>query len=517
MLDSLSDYDQLLSEFYKLKEREKIDIVRHLARTDLYFLLYFVLGRPDMRKPWLLERCKEIQANPDNHLDLWAREHYKSTIITYGKTIQDILSSHGDDPLPKWNGREVTAAIFSFNRPIAKGFLRQIKREFEANELLRSCFPDVIWANPQKDAPKWSEDDGIVLKRKSNPKESTLEAWGMVDGQPTSKHFLLRVYDDVVTRESVTTPDMIGKVTEAWELSTNLGTEGGYQRYIGTRYHSNDTYRTLIDREVVKLRKYTPYKDGEEQGEPVLKSPEELDRKRKEMGPYTFACQMLQNPIADERQGFKHEWLRFYDDVSGAKGMNKYILVDPANEKKKTSDYTTLCVVGMASDNNYYLLDCIRDRLNLTERTRHLMDLHRKWSPRRVGYEQYGMQADIQHVKFIQNQENYRFEITPLGGNVPKNDRIKGLIPIFEAGRFYLPITLHRTLYDKKTVDLVDVFIQQEYLAFPVPVHDDMLDCLARILDQKLGAIWPKIQSNLGPGSDRYSIKKHSATSCWAV
>lgn len=515
MLNAITDYDELISKFSTLEGQEKIDIVRHLARRDLFFLLYFVLGRKDMRHQWLIDRCKEVQETPNNCLDLWAREHYKSTIITYGKTIQDILGSHGDDPLPEWEGREVTAAIFSFNRPIAKGFLRQIKREFEANELLRACFPDVIWDKPHKDAPKWSEDDGITLKRKSNPKESTLEAWGMVDGQPTSKHFLLRVYDDVVTRESVTTPDMIHKVTEAWELSTNLGTEGGYQRYIGTRYHNNDTYRTLIDRDVVKLRKYTPYKDNGDNGESVLKGKEELIKKRKEMGPYTFACQMLQNPVADEKQGFKLEWLKYYEDIHGAKGMNKYILCDPANEKKKTSDYTTIAVLGLGPDNNYYLLDCIRDRLNLTERTHYLMQMHRKWQPKRVGYEQYGMQSDIQHIKYIQNQENYRFEVTPLGGKVSKLDRIKALVPVFEAGRFYLPNTLHRTLYDKKTVDLVDIFIQQEYLAFPVPVHDDMLDCLARILDDKLGALWPKLQSE--NGSDRYGKKSHSGSSCWAI
>lgn len=515
MLGSIKEYDNLIDKLQTVSSDDKINIVRHMTRTDLFFLLYFVLGRKDMRHQWLIDRCKEVQESPNNHLDLWAREHYKSTIITYGKTIQDILSSHGDDPLPEWKGREVTAAIFSFNRPIAKGFLRQIKREFEANELLRACFPDVIWDKPHKEAPKWSEDDGITLKRKGNPKESTLEAWGMVDGQPTSKHFLLRVYDDVVTRESVTTPDMIGKVTEAWELSTNLGTEGGYQRYIGTRYHNNDTYRALIDRDVVKLRKYTPYKDNSENGEPALKGEDELVKKRKEMGPYTFACQMLQNPVADEKQGFKFEWLRYYEDTNGAKGMNKYILCDPANEKKKTSDYTTIAVLGLGPDNNYYLLDCIRDRLNLTERTQYLMQMHRKWQPKKVGYEQYGMQSDIQHIKYMQNQENYRFEIVPLGGSVSKLDRIKALVPVFEEGRFYLPHTLHRTLYDKKTVDLVDVFIQQEYLAFPVPVHDDMLDCLARILDDKLGAIWPKLQDQ--GSADRYNRKRHSGASCWAA
>ncbi len=96
----------------------------------------------------MFARCREVQASPNGHLDLWAREHYKSTVITYGKSIQDILSSHGDEPLPEWNGREVTIGIFSHTRPIAKGFLRQIMREFESNKDLIDLFPDILWSEP---------------------------------------------------------------------------------------------------------------------------------------------------------------------------------------------------------------------------------------------------------------------------------------------------------------------------------------------------------------------------------
>jgi hypothetical protein len=215
-----------------------------------------------MERQWLFERCREVQAGPNGYLDLWSREHYKSTIITYGKSIQDILASHGDDPLPVWDGREVTIGIFSHTRPIAKGFLRQIKQEFEANDVLRDLFPDIFWPNPRRDAPKWSEDDGIIVRRKSNPKEATVEAWGLVDGQPTSKHFLILNYDDIVTRESVTTPDMIAKTTSALELSYNLGAHGGHKRFIGTRYHYNDSYKTLMDRGTAKPRIYKATDDG---------------------------------------------------------------------------------------------------------------------------------------------------------------------------------------------------------------------------------------------------------------
>ena len=146
--------------------------------------------------------CREVQANPNGYIDIWSREHYKSSLITFGKTIQDILASHGEDPLPEWNGREVTVGIFSFNRPAAKDFLRQIKIEFENNAELKQLFPDILYGNPKRDAQKWSEDDGLIVKRKSNPREATIEASGLVDGQPTGKHYVLRVYDDVVTLES---------------------------------------------------------------------------------------------------------------------------------------------------------------------------------------------------------------------------------------------------------------------------------------------------------------------------
>jgi len=438
----------------------------------LYFLLRYILNRPDIEHPWLFERCREVQANPDGYLDLWAREHYKSTIITFGLVIQEVLR----DP-------DITVGVFSHTRPIAKGFLRQIKREFEANESLKALYDEVLWAEPQKEAPKWSEDDGIVVKRTGNPKESTVEAWGLVDGQPTGKHFRLVVYDDVVTRESVTTPDMITKTTEALELSYNLGADGGARRFIGTRYHYNDTYRTIMERGTAKARIYPATADGDVGGDGVLLDEATLAQKRRDMGPYTFGCQMLQNPKSDETQGFRREWLRHYSNIHGGAGLNKYILVDAANSKKRGSDYTCIWVIGLGPDDNYYALDIVRDRLSLPQRTERLIFLHRKWRPLQVRYEEYGLMADIEHIKTEQEKLNYRFDIQQVAGRVAKPDRIKRLVPIFEQGRMWLPESLHTSDYEGMSRELVRDFIEDEYAAFPVGLHDDMLDSLARIAE----------------------------------
>jgi phage terminase large subunit-like protein len=490
MLKTLDDYRKLIVKLRDCPDSDKVAITRYLCRTDLFFLLWYGCNRKDMQHHWLIDRCKEVQAQPDNCLDLWARGHYKSTIITFGKTLQDILASHGDDPII---GYECTFGIFSCTRPIAKGFLRQIKRELESNELLKRLFPDVIWENAEKEAPKWSEDDGLVLKRKGNPKESTIEAWGVVVGQPTSKHFTHLVFDDLVTIEYVRSPEMIAKTTESLGLADNLGSKNYKTRFIGTRYHFNDTYRDLINKADLGIRKYPCTSDGTFDGEPVLLTRAELDKKRRKQGPYIFACQMLLNPVADSSQAFKREWICFHDGTNGD-GMNIYILVDPANEKKKTSDYTAIEVVGLAPDNNYYTLELIRDRLNLTERGDMLFNLHRKWRPLGVGYEKYGMQADVSYMHEKMRREHYNFVITELGGSLAKNDRIKKLIPVFEQRRWYLPKTCYKTNYEGVTLDLVEVFLSEEYDCFPVPIHDDMFDCKARILDEKLNAMFPRVR-----------------------
>jgi len=407
---------------------------------------------------------------------------HNSSIITFAKTIQDILNNPNE-----------TVGILSFNRPSAKAFLAQIKREFEQNEMLKMLYPDVLYADPAKESPKWSEDEGIIVKRTSNPREATVEGWGLVDGQPIGKHWSLVVYDDVVTPASVTTPDMINKVTEAWELSLALIASGGRRRYVGTRYHYDDTYKTIIERKAAKPR---IRKCLDENGKSVLIPDEELADLRQHMGVLTFASQMLLSPTTDSVSAFRTEWLRYHDGIQPpARGLNVYIVVDPAHSKRKTSDWTVMWVIGAGADGNYHVCDVIRDRLNLSERIDALFELHARWRPLNVGYERYGLQADIEAIKLKQERENYRFPISELArvsGKLTKLDRIGRLEPVFQAGRIWLPRSLHRTIYDGKTVDLIRHFVEFEYKPFPAVKNDDMLDAMSRILDDGMHVVWPK-------------------------
>lgn len=510
---TLSEYQDSLSRILQgASEDEFIPLMRYLCRTDLFFLLRHGCNRKDMDHPWLFERCREVQRTPNFCLDLWARYHYKSTIITFGKSIQDILASHGDDPLPEWEGYEVTIGLFSHNRPMAKDFLRQIKHEFEKNVKLKSWFPDILFEKPENEAPKWNEDAGLIVKRKSNPKEATVEAAGVVEGQPTGKHYLVRVYDDVVHAKYVTNAEIIKKTTDAWDVSQNLGdTKFNLERYVGTRYHKYDTYAEIMKRGIVTTRVHTATIDGTANGTPVFLTQTQLDRVRQGSSPFIFACQQLLNPLGDEEQTLQESWLRYYDYKPNMESsMNRYIVCDPASSKKKGSDYTVIWVLGLAQDGNIYQLDLVRDRLKLSERWETLLYLHKKWRPLDVGYEKYSMQCDKEHFEIMMAQQNYRFNITELGGQVNKVDRIKKMVPELEAGRFYLQEQMLYRQYDDKLVDLIKIFKEEEYLAFPVGLHDDMLDALARIKDEDLFAMYPKINSDSleAPKGLRDSTKK---------
>jgi predicted phage terminase large subunit-like protein len=483
-------YDRTLTKAKKLGDKALRMVMRELVLKDRFFLLTRVLKRIDADSDWAYARCREVEADPDYKLDLWAREHYKSTIITFAGSIQEICKNP-----------EITIGIFSFNRPIAKSFLKQIMTELESNHTLHWLFPEIFWSDPKKQSKKygfkWSGNEGITVKRKGNPKEQTVEAWGVIEAQPTSKHFTLLIYNDIVTDTTVMTASMREKAIAGWRLSQNLGSKSTQYRqwYEGTIYHPYDTYHTILksgkfelgdieDKVTIRVtpRIYPATDNGKVTGNPVYMSKAELGAKYRMMGPYIFAAQMLLDPLQEDKQGFAIEWIKKWP-AEKFKGLNIMILCDPASKRGKRNDYTVFFVIGLGPDKNYYVIDIIRDKLSLTERATALFRLHQKYKPIFVGYEEAAMQTDKEHFEYVMEQHNYRFTITSLreGPSESKNARIQSLVPLFEQGRIYLPEKLEYTDYEYKTFDIVEAFIEQEYVIFPFIEHDDMLDTLAKI------------------------------------
>lgn len=478
--------ERIIKRFDKEKKPEaKRQWMRDMVKSHIFFLAIFVCEREDMNRDWIFDRCEEVQRDPDGYLDIWAREHYKSTIITWLKTMQDIFINPN-----------VTVCIYSFNQALAKSFVNQIKSEFENNWRLKWLFPEILWEDPFKGTYidengsrqkiPWTSDE-FRVRRKSRAKEHTVTASGLVIGQKTGGHYEILIYDDPVTLDSVTTPEMIDKTTTAWQMSLNTGSnKPGHPvkvRMVGTRYHFADTYKTVIDTHAAIPRIYPAIGDD---GVPVLLEPEVLAKKKEMYGSWVYASQMLCDPRQSSSMGFKLEWLKRWDPLV-FENLNRLILVDPADSVKKKSDYTTMWVVGLGSDRNYYIIDVIHDKMSLTNRTNALFSLHQKYRPQiGVFYEKVGMQADIQHFEYVMAERNYRFPIYPVKAVSAKGLRIEALEPLFRTLRVYMPEAIWRKNWEGDTVNVIDEFIHQEYLPYPYVAHDDMLDSLSKLTDEQV-------------------------------
>lgn len=462
------DFEETL-EFYEWAETVMTDTDRALLGcNDRFYLLAALCHRPDVLHPWIFERAREVEANPDGHLDLWARYHYKSTICTFAGCIQEIAI----DP-------EITIAIMSGTNVVAKPFQKQIMEELESNEDLKRIYSDVFWAEPRKEAPQWSLDKGIIVKRKTNPKESTLEAFGLIDGMRTGKHYRLLNYDDLIDESMVDNPEVVKKVTTRWELSDNLGPtfEKPRKWHQGTRYSYADTYGILIDRAVLKTRIHAATENGQLNGKPVLISQEKWDEVKKTQRS-TVAAQMLLNPTAGNANMFQMGDLRHYDVIPSV--LNVYILVDPSKGRTQRSDRTAIAVIGVDVAGNKYLLDGYCHRMKLSRRYELICQLREKWTNHtgvqmvRVGYEQFGMVSDLDVIEEYQRRDDEAFEIvelsTPVQGKFSKTDRISRLEPDFNGNSFYLPAVVYHPEYsfneDKggyKAQTLWDVWTEEDW------------------------------------------------------
>src|SRR5579859_2503174 len=436
------DFEETL-DFYWDSENWIDDNGRALMNAnDRYYLLTITCKRSDAFHEWLFERCREVEAHPNGHLDLWARYHYKSSIGTFAGIIQEIIV----DP-------EITIAIISGTNAVARPFLQQIQEELESNEDLKRIHSDVFWAEPRKEAPLWSREKCLKVKRKGNPKEATIEAFGLIDGARTGRHFAFLNYDDLIDETMVGSPEMIKKVTQKWELSDNLGQMAGTRKWhFGTRYSYADTYGVILERGILKERRYPATDNGALNGKPIMLSQERWDEVKKTQKS-TVAAQMLLNPLAGSENTFTLSSLKHYDVIPAV--LNVYIMCDPSKGRGTRSDRTAIIVVVVDVAGNKYLLDGYAHRMRLSERYDKLKQMERKWRNHpgvqlvRVGYEQYGMQSDLETIAENMERERVYFAIEELNsskdgsGKHAKPDRISRLEPDMNRGAFYVPAVVY--------------------------------------------------------------------------
>jgi predicted phage terminase large subunit-like protein len=454
--------------------------IRELCRKDLFYLCYEVLGYRDLVEPLhddlcdFIETCEKTQKT---NIILIPRGHFKSTIATVGRCIQWMIRD-----------QNTSIGLGSADLKSSKKFLREIRGQLEQNTRLKALFPDCFYNDPRREATKWTEEE-IIIKRdtsKPNPKEGTVKVFGLEDGLPTGDHYYHMVIDDAINEDNVRTTERLAKVDQQSRyLRPLLMTPDQPINWVGTRYHIFDIYQRLTDNpdNAVYLRQAI---EGMEPIFPERFSQKTLEATRIELGSYIFSCQYMLTPTDPADKKFKRDWLKWYTkEISKTYGHVFFLVVDPASRMRKSSDFTAMLVFGLDHDWNFYLVDGVHDKLNPAQRIDAVFRLTQKWGIGTVGYETIGFQeTDKFYITQRQTKDNHYFEVVEITSHkTRKDERIMGLQPIMESGKFHLPAEpiLYQRMWESPddgkgvTVDIVQEFLS-EYDFFPNSAHDDLLD-----------------------------------------
>lgn len=471
------NYSEIFGKLSRLKNnasgrRKKMAVYRQLCRTDLFFLAYFGLGLHFIHSnynvaKWYVDRCNEIDDGPDtNTLDLWFREGGKSVLNTLVRGLRELLRAP-----------EYSLGIMCYSRDLAKDFLKSYMSVMEdPDTMVIKWFPEIFWTNPKKEAPSWSLENGLTLKSHGGQKESSIEGWGLVTGQPTGRHFNVLVFDDLITNDMKDSPTQLAKAADNFRMSGNLGSSINTplkQWVSGTRYDYSDLYGEMIE----GREKGTEYTDwisriwpGEQEigGETIYHCFDEAyyAKKRDDMGSSVYASQVLQNPIDPKAQFFKRQFASYWTAPDHQVDYT-VTFCDPAGwEEHNKGDNTAIITVQRDLEGFYYIRTADAERMRPSVTLDRIYEEAAKFQPNRIGVEgeKYGKSLLDRHETEMADRGALRIEEIK-HRNSSKDTRIQSLQPLWEQRR----LKMHPSMTQ----------LRDEFFRYPGWRRKDLIDALA--------------------------------------
>lgn len=415
----------------------------------------------------------------------------------------------------------------------AMDFLSAIKYQFEANDFLRSLFPEVI----PKDfnATVWSAKR-IVVPRTTGRQEPTIFVIG-VGGTITGMHPDVIIVDDMISREA-----MENARAGSWQIMHQVNRwinqlrpliSRQYARwriyFIGTRWWHGDSYDHIdlaygYNEEPVTFTLRLPLPNGEvqvltatrrgdlvtfkraaiENGRSAFPEKWTLEdlAKMRLVDEALFACNMMNNPSDEHTATFKAAWLKYYEWVSdrqllytdgaGKKRVHDIsdfdvlVFVDPGGfAKRQVEDRARPAVVVVADDRegNYLILDIYNEKDTFLAAIAQIVAWCTKYAPRKVYTERAGQQeafAALLRSELAKAGLKTVVDSTMLKpGTTQKEVRILALEPYFQRGQVYVGkgAAFHT--------------FREQYTQFPRTARIDVLDVMAylpRVLKPRAGS-----------------------------
>ena len=487
-----------------MAQLSKKDQIRERAEQDLEAFIklvapYRVLGsiHKEIIGWWQRPDAKSHQ------LLLLPRDHGKSALVAY--RVAHALTK---DPT-------LRVLYISSTANLAIKQLKFVK-DILTSDIYRRYWPDHVNIDEGK-REKWTETE-ISLDHPMRKAEGIRDPSIFTAGLTTSitgLHCDIAVLDDVVVRENAYKEEGRQKVKEQYSLLSSIETSDAQEWAVGTRYHPRDLYDELVKME------YEEYNDegeiidsiplyevferqvenvGDGTGEFLWPRQQRYDGKwfgfnqeilAKKRAQYLdrtqFRAQYYNDPNDPDGVGIDANNFQYYDRqflrkegshwFYKGKRLNIAAAIDFAFSLAKKADYTTIAVVGVDCDRNYFVLDLERFKTDqISEYFTRILKLHNKWDFRKLKAEVTSAQQVI--VKDL--KENY---IKPHGlalvvedhrptrHDGAKEERTNAILQ---------PRYANRQMWHYQGGNCQTL---EEELVLSNPPHDDVKDCLAVAVD----------------------------------
>lgn len=367
----------------------------------------------------------------------------------------------------------IRVILVSFSEEIALSISVAVKLIIES-EQYREVFPNIF---PSK---RWSDGAWFIDRTAAGftqiLKDPTVLAVGSGGSIASRRSDLIILEDPIKSSDAIANP-IIRKAMVRWwgEVLRPTMVPGARAITSCTRYRIDDIHGTTFTTEnnwqVITQSAIIEHNGVESSYWAEYVSLEELLAIREE-NPTTFSSQYQNNPLSEENQIIKPEWI-----VRGAIPNQFEALalgIDLAASKKESADYTALVLIGKQGK-NYYVVDAHRGRWTIYETALEIFKMHSRWNPTTrdftIQIESVAYQSAFgPELKRLALAEGLSLRIDNVHPKGDKEQRLRGVTGLLET-------------------ELVTFNIGQplgalieELLQFGVSAHDDTVDAFTLAL-----------------------------------
>lgn len=411
---------------------------------------------------------------------------------------------------------DIRILYISSTANLAEKQLKAIK-DILTSDTVRFYWPELI--NPDEGKrEKWTTSEIAVdhpKRKEEGVRDPTIFTGGLTTSL-TGLHCDIAILDDVVVQENAYINEGREKVKSQYSLLSSI--EGGEAEEwaVGTRYHPDDLYSSMLemeepifDKEGNIIRKEPVYEvferkvenRGDGTGEFLWPRQQRADgkwfgfdmqilatKKAKYLDQTQFRAQYYNDPNDTASALIQRDKFRYYDKGGLTKDgrnwtfkgrrLNIIAAMDFAYSLKPTADYTSLVVAGVDGDGIYYVLEIIRFKtIKIEDYFEAILRAYNKWDFRQIVLEcSVAQEAIVEQLKNAYINPNGLalsiIHVKPTRHDGTKEERMNAvLVPRYSNGAVW-------HYKDGNCQVLEDELVLQH------PPHDDVKNALAEAIDK---------------------------------